>query len=153
MATITQNHDRVNEATPSSLNEKIKTEAWQQVAAYAGKSNADISARIETLNKEWDIERVLGVNMSTLALTGAALAYFVHINWLILTVVVLAFFFQHAVQGWCPPLPVLRMLKVRSSKEIEEEKYALKVLRGDFDGVITGENVPVERLRQAVEKN
>jgi hypothetical protein len=46
--------------------------------------------------------------------------------------VVLTFLFQHAVQGWCPPLPVLRRLGVRTRKEIDRERYALKALRGDF---------------------
>jgi len=49
--------------------------------------------------------------------------------------VVAAFLFQHAVQGWCPPIPVLRRLGVRTSREIELERIALKALRGDFDHV------------------
>ena len=47
--------------------------------------------------------------------------------------IVLPFLFQHAVQGWCPPVPVLRRLGVRTREEIDREKYALKVLRGDFE--------------------
>jgi hypothetical protein len=49
--------------------------------------------------------------------------------------VVLPFLFQHAVQGWCPPLPVLRRLGVRTREEIDREKYALQVLRGDFANI------------------
>jgi len=51
--------------------------------------------------------------------------------------IVLPFLFQHAVQGWCPPVPVFRWLGVRTRQEIDEEKYALKVLRGDFDRAAT----------------
>ena len=40
--------------------------------------------------------------------------------------------FQHAVQGWCPPIPLLRRLGIRTSREIEIERVALKILRGDF---------------------
>jgi hypothetical protein len=47
----------------------------------------------------------------------------------------LAFLVQHAVQGWCPPLVVLRRRGVRTRREIEEERYALKALRGDFSGL------------------
>jgi hypothetical protein len=32
-------------------------------------------------------------------------------------------------------VPVFRRLGVRTRQEIEREKYALKALRGDFDGV------------------
>ncbi len=47
---------------------------------------------------------------------------------------VAGFLFQHAVQGWCPPVPILRMLGFRTSYEIEQERRALKALRGDFEG-------------------
>ncbi len=70
MAKNTKNHDRVVEATSAPLNKKIDREAWQRIADYSGSSKSEISARIEKLNKEWDIERLLGVNMSTLAMTG-----------------------------------------------------------------------------------
>jgi hypothetical protein len=42
---------------------------------------------------------------------------------------------QHAVQGWCPPIPVLRRFGFRTADEINRERYALKALRGDFDGI------------------
>jgi hypothetical protein len=45
---------------------------------------------------------------------------------------VTAFLFQHAVQGWCPPVPILRRLGFRTVTEIEQERHALKALRGDF---------------------
>lgn len=45
---------------------------------------------------------------------------------------VLGFLFQHAVQGWCPPVSLLRRLGFRTSSEIDAERYALKALRGDF---------------------
>lgn len=49
--------------------------------------------------------------------------------------VVAGFLLQHALQGWCPPLPVFRRLGFRTQAEIERERYALKALRGDFDKV------------------
>ena len=38
----------------------------------------------------------------------------------------------NALRGWCPPVPVLRRFGVRTGREIEQERYALKILRGDF---------------------
>ncbi len=147
------NHDRVKEATPSSVNEKIEARTWQRIAEYSNKSVTEISSRIDELDKEWDIERYLGVNMSTLATIGLALAYFVHINWLILPAIVLAFFFQHSVQGWCPPLPILRLFNIRTSKEIEQEKYALKLIRGDFDAIRNTNPRDVSMIKHIIQKS
>ena len=147
---VKANHDRVQEATPTSINKKIENETWDRVAQYKDKSVDEITSRIKELEKEWDIERYLGVNMSTLALIGIALSYFVHINWLIFPAVVLAFFFQHAVQGWCPPLPILRLLKIRTSKEIEQEKYALKIIRGDFNELTSVPSTEIIDLKRAI---
>ena len=57
------------------------------------------------------------------------------------------FLFQHAIQGWCPPVPILRRLGFRTSYEIEEERVALKVLRGDFNEVTHAENAAQAALR------
>jgi DNA-binding Lrp family transcriptional regulator len=154
METATQNKDRVKKATPTFINQKIERDSWQRVAGYVNKSPEEISARIDKLNKEWDIERYLGVNMSTLALSGLVTAAITkNKKWNILPAIVLGFFFQHSVQGWCPPLPLLRLFKIRTSKEIEEEKYALKLLRGDFDAVGHAQSKEVEKIKEAVRQN
>ena len=154
MATSTSNQDRVKEATPSFINQEIERETWLRVSSYANKTREEISARIDELDKEWDIERYLGVNMSTLALTGlAAAALSKNRYWTILPAVVLSFFFQHSVQGWCPPLPILRHFKIRTRKEIEQEKYALKIIRGDFNDVTNVSGQEVEKLKHAVAKS
>lgn len=43
-----------------------------------------------------------------------------------------AFLLQHALQGWCPPVPFFRKRGVRTPAEIAAERNALKLLRGDF---------------------
>jgi hypothetical protein len=53
----------------------------------------------------------------------------------VLSGAVLGFLLQHATQGWCPPVSVLRRRGVRTRREIEAERYALKALRGDFSGL------------------
>ena len=150
---IHEGRDRVKRATPSSINQKIENETWQNVSRYINSNGNEITARIHQLEKEWDIERYLGVNMSTLALIGVALTYFVHINWLILPAIVLLFFFQHSVQGWCPPLPIMRLFKIRTRKEIEQEKYALKIIRGDFSSVTNVKLSEIGTLKEAVVKS
>ena len=82
--------------------------------------------RIGALDREWDVERVLEVNASTLALSGLVLGVTVNKKWLLVPGVVLSFLLQHGLQGWCPPLPLLRRLGILTRGEIDREKYALK---------------------------
>ena len=125
--------DRVRAHSSESVNREIDETIRRTVQAYAGRSSDAINRRIDELEREWDIERTLELNASTLALTGLILGVTVNKKWLIVPGIVLPFLFQHAVQGWCPPLPVLRNMGIRTREEIDLEKYALKALRGDFE--------------------
>ena len=125
--------DRVRANTAEEINRRIDREIDERVRDYAGRSPDDLTRRIGELDREWDMERMLQVNASALAFTGLLLGVTHSKRWLIVPGFVLPFLFQHAVQGWCPPVPVFRRLGVRTRKEIDREKYALKVLRGDFD--------------------
>ena len=129
----TSEADRVRAHTSSEVNREIDESIRRRVKAYARKSQGAITNRIEELDREWDIERTLELNASSIALTGLMLGVTKNRKWLIIPGIVLPFLFQHAVQGWCPPLPLLRRLGFRSREEIDREKYALKALRGDFE--------------------
>jgi hypothetical protein len=125
-------HDRVPAQTSEEINQQIREAMEQRLARYRHASKEAISARIEELEHEWDIERTLEANAATLACTGCVLTAFVNSRWVFLPMAVTAFLLQHAVQGWCPPLPILRRMGFRTEKEIDEERYALKLMRGDF---------------------
>jgi hypothetical protein len=125
--------DRVRSHSDAEDNACIDRRIEMRVQRYSGASQAEIGRRIRALEREWDIERWLETNASALALTGVLLAATRSRRWLVLPGVVSAFLLQHAVQGWCPPLPLLRSLGVRTRQEIDREKYALKALRGDFE--------------------
>jgi hypothetical protein len=100
--------------------------------AYFAQNPDQIDRRLRELDAEWDIERVLETGSSTLTLTGLVLGIASSRKWLLLSLAVQGFFMQHALQGWCPPLPVFRSLGIRTADEINRERYALKALRGDF---------------------
>lgn len=125
--------DRVRAHSSETVNREIDETIRRSVQAYAGKSSEAITKRIDELEREWDVERTLELNASTLALTGLVLGVTVNKKWLVVPGIVLPFLFQHAVQGWCPPLPILRNMGIRTREEIDLEKYALKALRGDFE--------------------
>lgn len=118
--------DRVRRSTSVERNREIDRKTDRSIQHHAGASPAEVQRRIADLDREWDIERVLEVNASTLALTGLVLGLAVNRKWFALPAVVLPFLLQHGLQGWCPPLPLLRRLGVRTRGEIDREKYALQ---------------------------
>ena len=124
--------ERARRQTSTARNHRIDKQILENLKSYR-KNNDGIAARIRQLDKEWDIERTLELNAAALALTGTLLGAVVNKRWLILPAVVGSFLVQHAIQGWCPPLPLFRRLGIRTRPEIDREKYALKALRGDFE--------------------
>ncbi len=129
---------RVPEHTSDSANEAIRRRTQEDIARTVAGGPEAIDHRLEELDREWDIERTLEANAATVALVGLGLGTFVDSRFYLLPAAVAGFLLQHAVQGWCPPMPVFRRLGVRTATEIEEERYALKALRGDFRGVSDG---------------
>jgi hypothetical protein len=142
--------DRVPMHSPRRMNQRIRRETEERVTRLAADPRA-VDRRLRELEREWDIERTLEANASTVSLIGLGLAATVDRRWLLLPVAVAGFLLQHALQGWCPPLPVLRSLGVRTADEIAEERYALKALRGDFGALSRPGESPAERARRALE--
>ena len=127
--------ERVQQSSPEEANRQIREATDKSVAEYARRGGGAIDRHLNELDREWDIERTLEANAATVALVGVALGTLVDRRFLAIPVAVCAFLLQHAVQGWCPPVPFFRKRGVRTADEIAEERYALKVLRGDFDDV------------------
>lgn len=105
---------RVPQSTDCEINHRIHQEMEARIALYRNASQADIDRRLEELDCEWDTERTLEANASTLAFTGCVLAATRNRKWVLLPMAVTASLFQHAVQGWCPPLPIIRRLGFRT---------------------------------------
>jgi hypothetical protein len=129
MAPNTRN--RVSANTAASVNEEIQRQIEERIRYYARQPNK-IARRLCELDKEWDIERAIEANAAAIGFGGIVLGATVDRRWLTLPALVTAFLFQHAVQGWCPPVPILRRLGFRTAHEIEQERNALKALRGDY---------------------
>ncbi len=123
--------ERVARHTASRTNERIAERTREMVWRLGGRPD-DIAGRLDELDREWDVERALEANAATIALAGLGLGATVDRRFFALPAVVAGFLLQHALQGWCPPLPVLRRLGVRTADEINQERFALKALRGDF---------------------
>jgi hypothetical protein len=123
--------ERVPRNTSAIVNDRIQGRTLHDVSRFFGADPVFIDQRIQELEAEWDIERALEANAALIALLGVALGA-VDRRFLLLPAAVAAFLLQHALQGWCPPLPLLRRLGIRTSREIHDEIIALRILRGDF---------------------
>ena len=145
---ITQG-DRVRANTVPEVNRRIDEQIERNIRHYSGQTKEEIYRRIQELDEEWDFERVLETMASSASLTGIVLGSTIDRRWYLLPTAVLSFLLVHAIQGWCPPLPILRGLGIRTREEIARERYALKALAGDFAG-ISREPSRVEQTLAAV---
>lgn len=126
---------RVPAHTDKEVNRKIEQTTIEKIVSAALAGPAALDRRLAELEREWDIERTLEANAGFFSLLGLGLGRTVDRKWFLLPTVVAGFLFQHAVQGWCPPVPLFRRLGFRTRTEIDQERYALKALRGDFKNV------------------
>jgi hypothetical protein len=124
---------RVEQHTDEAMNKKIRLQTERNISHIAHQRRQEINRRLKELDQEWDMERTLEANAASIALLGLGLGALVDRRFFALPAVVAGFLLQHAVQGWCPPVPVFRRLGFRTAREIASERYALKAIRGDFD--------------------
>jgi len=117
---------RVELHTNLNVNNKIAAETLDNIENYSNKDTNEIKSRIEELNKEWDIERVLETNAASVVILSTLLGFTVSKKWFYLSGIAGGFLLQHALQGWCPPVPLFRRLGVRTCSEINYEKEQLK---------------------------
>ncbi len=134
--------DRVRAETKPEINRQLDRQLEQRLRFYAVQDKQTISERLAELDREWDMERTLEANASSLVLLSVLLGVTSSRKWFVLTGIVSGFLLRHALQGWCPPVPLLRRLGVRTRLEIEQERYAMKILRGDFDHLLQREGGP-----------
>ena len=128
---------RVEQHTDETVNERIRRQTQQNISQFAAQGREAIDRRLEELDREWDIERTLEANAASISLVGLGLGASVDRRFFVLPAVVAGFLLQHAVQGWCPPVPLFRRLGFRTASEIDAERYALKAIRGDFEELPT----------------
>ncbi len=129
---ISSTTQRVSDNTSMNVNAAIRKQTIESLNAYKDADSNEISDRISQLNYEWDVERCLETNAATILLLSSLLGLKSSRLWFLLTGTVGAFLLQHALEGWCPPVPFMRKMGIRTAEEINNEKIVLKILRGDF---------------------
>jgi len=123
---------RVTVNTSERSNARIRRQAEANVQRFASAGPQEIERRLAELEEEWDVERVVEVVAPSVTLLWLLLGTRVDRRLLAIAAMVQGFVLLHGLQGWFPPLPILRRLGIRTSAEIDQERNALKALRGDF---------------------
>lgn len=124
---------RVAINTDPEVNAEIREDTLRNLNNYRDGSPEALSSKIGQLDQEWDTERFLEANAATAVLISSLLGVTTSKYWFLLTAGVGAFLLQHSLQGWCPPLAAIRKRGIRTASEINRERIAMKILRGDFD--------------------
>ena len=140
---------RVPMSTPSSANAQIRRQTEINIDRYASANPQAINRRLAELDAEWDTERFLETMAPSITMLGITLGLTVNRKWFALPFLVQAFFLQHALQGWCPPLPLLRHLGVRTAAENCRGTLCAQALRGDFQR-LAGENPSTSSVMESV---
>lgn len=150
MRTLPPTDKRVQNNTNPEVNQAIREQTLcklNELQGYKSTNNPVLNHCINELSKEWDTERFLEANAATIILISSILglkkskAFF-------FTGIISFFLLQHALQGWCPPLPIIRKIGIRTADEISNERMALKMMRGDFSEVPD----TVEEMLEMIEK-
>ena len=108
-----------------TVKQKGNVKTQNNLVHYANEPETVIKARIDALEREWDMGRLLELSGSVTTIAGVVLGSRVNKNWFWLPGIVAGFLAMHAVQGWCPPVPLMKAAGVRTRQEIDKEKYGL----------------------------
>jgi hypothetical protein len=123
--------DRARRHTAASVLRCIDGDTFDHLL-QAQQSPEAATRRLEALDREWDIDRTIEAEAATMGLIGLALGAFVRPAFLAMPAAVGAAVLLFGARGFYPLLPVFRRLGIRTAREIERERHALKALRGDF---------------------
>ena len=125
--------NKVEKNTAAAVNNRINSQMNMRIHQYYSAESIEcISHRLSELDEEWDTERVLETSAAVFVLIGLFMGYSVNPLWHWFSGLVAGFLLLHALQGWCPPLPIIRRMGIRSANEINRERMALLQLKEYF---------------------
>ncbi len=128
--------DMIRENSPAEINKAIDQQTLELLERYKDAAPGEIQTRLDVLDESWDLECYVEMFGAGVTLAGIALASRYRRLWFV-PAISSALVFAHAMPVWDPLTPFFRLFGVWSRQEIEREKFALKILRGDFERLET----------------
>lgn len=111
----------------------ISSDTIRRVVGTARNGREAIDRRLKELDEEWDVQSFLKLQAVTTGLKYAILGALVSRKYYLVLALVGAFALQQKYQGNSLPYKLFRKMGKRRPDQIEEERVALKYVRGDFD--------------------
>ncbi|WKN42543.1 hypothetical protein [Tunicatimonas pelagia] len=109
-----------------------------------------INHRINQLERETSLEKIIENSSIALSLTGIVLAFVSNRRWLVLALLASGLFFLKKEPKDNQLQQLLQQQGYRSEKEIQREQQILQALRGDYDAIGASDQLPEDRVRQIV---
>jgi len=116
--------DRIRNLTADKINQKLDLKTERLIRGVESMGPQAIQTRLQELDKEWDIDRMLMLNFSVLVF-AQLLAARKNKKWLWGPLIQTPFLFMHSTLGWCPPSLWFRPMGFRTRKEIQAEREVL----------------------------
>jgi len=111
-------------------------EDWR--VAYYAKNPEELADRLRELDGEWDSSQAAAAASVGMSLASLASAFSRRGRWAVLPITaVQAVLVRHAIAPGGVLGKVAGRCGLRTRRQIESERYALKALRGDFQGLPT----------------
>lgn len=126
--------DRARRHTARAVLHRIDDDTVDHLLAVEGDADA-AKPRLEALDREWDLDRAIEAEAAAMGLLGLALGVFMRPALLAVPTAVGASVFLFGTLGIYPLLPIFRRMGLRTAREIQRERYAVKALRGDFQAM------------------
>jgi hypothetical protein len=125
-------HDLVRTHTARDVLRRIDEHTVDRLERAANAEPEVLRRHLDDLDREWDTDRAIELEASLMGLFGLALGAWLRPALLVLPTFVGSAVLMYALTGRYPLLPLFRRAGLRTAREINRERYALKALRGDF---------------------
>jgi hypothetical protein len=125
---------QIGRLTAEEVNARLREETEIRLAYYASHPE-QIDVRLRELDEEWDVERAIEIEAGATVLTSFVFGAVFSKKWFLLSVFAGSMLLLHNLHGGYPLLPLFRRMGFRTAREIAQERYALKAIRGDFHRV------------------